>query len=138
MNSFPGPMILKYFADGLPIVCGGYPEVGTVSDSNKCYKYSPLSDSWQLYGTMPNAKVFSAHAYVENFGLVMAGSYADDSTSVTVTRDGLNFEELASLPLGNYAGCLAVVDEQTLIYTGGEYDKYVAYSYDIPSDSWTM
>lgn len=86
---------------------------------------------------MPNAKVFSAHAYVENFGLVMAGSYSGDSDSVTVTRDGLTFEELASLPSGSYAGCLAAVDEQTLLYTGGEYDQYATYSYDIPSDSWT-
>ena len=94
---------------------------------------------------MPNAKVFSAHAYVENFGLVMAGSYADDSMSVTVTRDGLNFEELASLPSGglsggSYAGCLAIVDNKTLIYTGGYGEtqaKYAVYRYDIPSDSWT-
>ena len=128
--------MLTLFADGLPIVCGGY----TYSDQSaeECYKYSPLSDSWQIYGTMPNVKVFSAYAYVENFGLVMAGSVSGNSDSVTVTRDGRNFEELASLPNSDYFGCLTTVDEQTLLYTGGEYDPYAAYSYDIPSDTWTM
>ena len=86
---------------------------------------------------MPNVKALSAHAYLENFGLVMAGSYTGDSASVTVTRDGLNFEELAPLPSGNYGGCLAVVNEETLVYTGGDYDQYAAYSYDVPSDTWT-
>ena len=130
-------MIQNYFADGLPIVCGGYPETGYASDADDCYKYSPSSDSWQLSGTMPDAKAFSAYAYVQDFGLVMAGGDDGNSASVTVTRDGINFEELTSLPAGNYAGCLTAVDEQTLMYTGGEYDYYAAYSYDIPSDTWT-
>ena len=117
-------------------MCGGY---GTADSSvEECYKYSPLSDSWQIYGSMPNVKVFSAHAYVENFGLVMAGSYSGDSSSVTVTRDGLNFEELAPLPNGgDYGGCLAVVNEETLMYSGGNGNRYDVYSYDIPSDTWT-
>ena len=87
---------------------------------------------------MTNVKVFSAHAYVENFGLVMAGSYSGDDSSVTVTRDGLNFEELAALPYGDWGGCLTAVDDQTLIYSGGESYYYKAYSYDIPNNSWTM
>ena len=129
-------MNLKHPSDGLPIVCGGYTTTDTRGE--ECYKYSPLSDSWQIYGSMPNVKVFSAHAYVENFGLVMAGSYYDDDSSVTVTRDGLNFEELAPLPYGDWGGCLTAVDEQTLIYSGGEYYSYKAFSYDIPTNSWTM
>ena len=87
---------------------------------------------------MPYVKVYSAHAYVENFGLVMAGSYSGDDSSVTVTRDGLDFEELAPLPYGDWGGCLTAVDNQTLIYSGGESNYYNAYSYDIPSNSWTM
>ena len=127
---------LYFFSDGLPIVCGGY----TYSDESaeECYKYSPLSDSWQIYGSMPNVKVFSGHAYVENFGLVMAGSYSGDDSSVTVTRDGLNFEELAPLPYGDWGGCLTAVDDQTLIYSGGRDNYLAAYSYDIPGNSWTM
>ena len=87
---------------------------------------------------MPYVKVYSAHAYVENFGLVMAGSYSGDDSSVTVTRDGSNFEELAPLPYGDWGGCLTAVDDQTLIYSGGDDYPYNAYSYDIPSNSWTM
>ena len=87
---------------------------------------------------MTNVKVFSAHAYVENFGLVMAGSYSGDDSSVTVTRDGLNFEELAPLPYGDWGGCLTAVDDQTLIYSGGQSHGTYAYSYNISSNSWTM
>ena len=120
----------------MPLVCGGYADAD--SSAEECYKYSPQSDSWQIYGTLPYAKTFSAHAYAENFGLVMAGSEYDVASSVTVTRDGQNFQELASLPNGgDYGGCLAVVDENTLVYTGGHDDYYGAYSYDIPSDTWT-
>ena len=92
---------------------------------------------------MPYVKVYSAHAYVENFGLVMAGSYSGDDSSVTVTRDGINFEELAPLCLSGWGGCLTAVDDQTLIYSGGAYNNGEetfpnAQSYDIPSNSWTM
>ena len=94
---------------------------------------------------MPYVKVYSAHAYVENFGLVMAGSYSGDDSSVTVTRDGINFEELAPLCLSGWGGCLTAVDDKTLIYSGGTWGPpggiggtYLsAYSYDIPSNSWT-
>ena len=118
------------------MVCSG--DTTSDTDAEECYKYSPLSDSWQISGLMPNVKVYSAHAYVENFGLIMAGSYHGDDSSVTVTRDGINFEELAPLPYGDWGGCLTAVDDQTLIYSGGDDYPYNAYSYDIPSNSWTM
>ena len=117
-------------------MCGGY----TYSDggSDVCYKYSTLSDSWQEYGIMPSERAYSASAYVENFGLVMAGGYDYGITdSVIVTKDGYTFETLDSLPSPSDYGCLAVIDEQTLLLTGGYGDYTGVHSYDIPSDVWT-
>ena len=118
------------------MVCSG--DTTSDTDAEECYKYSPLSDSWQISGSMPNVKVYSAHEYVENFGLIMVGSSYGDDNSVTVTRDGTNFEELAPLCLSGWGGCLTAVDDQTLIYSGGRDFYYAAYSYDIPGNSWTM
>ena len=89
---------------------------------------------------MPLARAYSASAYMENFGLVMAGGYNSESNtldSVIVTRDGYTFRTLASLPAPNYLGCLSVMDEQTLLLTGGYLDENGVYSYDILTDTWT-
>ena len=117
-------------------MCGGY----TYSDggSDVCYKYSTLSDSWQEYGIMPSERAYSASAYVENFGLVMAGGDSSGSTdSVIVVKDGYTFQTLDSLPYSSYYGCLAVIENQTLLMTGGNGDDTGAFSYDTRSDTWT-
>ena len=120
----------------MPIVCAGSTFAG---ESDVCYKYSPLSDSWQEYGTMPSERAYSASAYLENFGLVMAGGLDSgfSTTSVIVTKDGFTFQTLDSLPTDSYDGCLAMIDEQTLLMTGGQGDTEGVYMYDIPGDIWT-
>ena len=92
-----------------------------------------MSDAWQIYGTMPSANGYSASTYAENFGLVIVGGNNDESEAV-VTKDGYAFKTLASPPFSTGGGCLAVIDEQTLLLTGDGVD---AASYDILSDSWT-
>ena len=126
-----------HFADDMPFVCGGSDGSGTYYDT--CYKYSPLTDSWQESGTMPSRRAYSAWAYLESFGLVMAGGY-DGSRyldSVIVTKDGYTFDTLQSLPIPSSHGCLAVVDDNTLLMTGGNPDARAVHSYDIISDTWT-
>ena len=116
--NLPWPTL--FFADKMPIICGGQDNNQNYLDL--CQKYNPASDSWHQIGTMPSARAASASAYVENFGLVMAGGYNHDEgpmDSVIVTPDGSSFLSLASLPAADYRGCLAVVDEQTLLLTGG-------------------
>ena len=85
---------------------------------------------------------FSASADVDDIGLVMVGGYNSTSLdSVIATRDGVNFEALASLPQGCDSGCLAVIDDRTLLHSGGIYDgtggNNVAFLYDIPRNEWT-
>ena len=91
---------------------------------------------------MPSPRGNSAYTFMDGFGLVMAGgldgSYLD---SVIVTKDGSTFETLDTLPTASYWGCLTVVDETTLLLSGGyNYNSgslYQALSYDIPTDTWT-
>ena len=126
------------FSDDIPFVCGGYSDSsGTHSDV--CYKYSPLTDSWQESGTMPSASVGSAWAYLDGFGLVMAGGWNGSRylDSVIVTKDGYTFDTLQSLPVPSEGGCLAVVDDNTILMTGGNGDYNGVLSYDINSDTWT-
>ena len=92
---------------------------------------------------MPSPRRISAYAFIEGFGLVMAGGY-DNGTylnSVIVTKDGSTFETLDSLPIPTDLGCLTVVDQTTLLLSGGIYYRYrdldQALSYDIPTDTWT-
>ena len=130
----------------MPILCGGETYDRVYSDI--CFKYSPLTDSWLEYGTMPYARGYSASAYLKDFGLVMAGGYDGSGLesgvldSVIVTKDGYTFDELESLPVPSYYGCLAVADEQTLLLTGGFTEEMPngetwVLSYDIPTDTWT-
>ena len=88
---------------------------------------------------MPSERAYSASAYLENFGLVMAGGLDSgfSTTSVIVTKDGFTFQTLDSLPTDSYDGCLAMIDEQTLLMTGGQGDTEGVYMYDIPGDIWT-
>ena len=101
-----------------------------------------MSDSWDEIGTMPSPRAYSAYTFMNGFGLVMAGGYDGSSylNSVILTKDGSTFETLDSLPTASDRGCLTVVDETTLLLTGG-YDSYgnldQALSYDIPTDTWT-
>ena len=101
-----------------------------------------MSDSWEVIGTMPSRRAYSAYAFIDGFGLVMAGGRQDGSSyldSVILTKDGSTFETLDSLPTASSSGCLTVVDETTLLLTGGS-DAYVLYqalSYDITTDTWT-
>ena len=139
--------INNHFADGMPIVCGGY-SYPTYYDA--CYKYSPFTDSWQEYGTMPSSRAYSAPAYLEDFGLVMAGGLGGDLNSgfdyldsVIVTKDGNTFDIFDSLPNPNYKACLAAVDEQILLTGGVRFDgefgntEYSVYSYNVAIDTWT-
>ena len=101
-----------------------------------------MSDSWEKIGTMPSGRAFSSYAFLEEFGLVMAGgsdekilgSYLD---SVIMTKDGSTFETLDSLPTPSDGGCLTVVDGTTLLLSGGAGASYQALSYDITTDTWT-
>ena len=124
----------------MPIICGGrvYNNRNTAY-SDQCLKYSPATDTWWPIGTMPYARAFSASTYMKNFGLVMAGGYNDGGSmdSVIVTKNGSSFVTLEPLPAADYFGCLAVVDEQTLLLTGGSRDESGALTYDIPTDTWT-
>ena len=82
----------------------------------------------------------SASAQVDSIGLVMVGGYNTASMdSVMATRDGVNFDALASLPQGCDSGCLAVIDDQTLLHSGGITNggTNAAFLYDIPNDLWT-
>ena len=125
------------FSDGHPYICGGY-DGSHFSYLDTCYGYMPMSDSWEEVGTMPSRRAYSAYAVMDGFGLVMAGGYDGGSTldSVIVTMDGSTFETLDSLPTASYEGCLTVVDETTLLLSGGRGDENQALSYYIPIDTW--
>ena len=69
---------------------------------------------------MPSPNGFSALAYVANFGLVMVGGEIEPQEAV-MTKDGYTFETLASPPFSTSGSCLAVIDDQTLLLTGGDY-----------------
>ena len=124
----------------MPFICGGYLYDGSNTYFDTCYGYLPMSDSWLEIGTMPSPRAFSAYAFLEGFGLVMAGGY-DGSflDSVIVTKDSSNFETLGSLPTTSRDGCLTVVNQTTLLLSGGYdgVDLDQALSYDIPTDTWT-
>ena len=134
--------------DGLPLMCGGSimecdGEGGCSSQvTDKCWVYDPLEDGWkETAGTMAAAKGDHTADYTESFGLAMVN--VEDP--LEVTRDGgLSFVELAGYPNSDVtlsdAGCLVVVDDQTLFLAGG--DSYLsgsdrAFLYDVSSDSWT-
>ena len=125
------------FSDGIPFICGGY-DGGTYYDT--CYGYMPMSDSWEEIGTMPSPKYWSAYAFLEGFGLVMAGGSVDGfpRRSVFVTKDGSTFETLHALPYASRDGCLTVVDQTTLMLSGGGGENPSgALSYHITTDTWT-
>ena len=87
---------------------------------------------------MPYRRGDSAYTFLEGFGLVMAGGYGDNRlSSVIMTKDGSTFETLDSLPTASYAGCLTVVDETTLLLSGGNGASYQALIYDITTNTWT-
>ena len=122
--------------DGLPYICGGY---NGNNYFDTCYGYTPTSDSWEEIGTMPSRRGRSAYTFMDGFGLVMAGGYSYGSylDSVILTKDGSTFETLDSLPTASDFGCLTVVDETTLLLSGGTGDYDQALSYDITTDTWT-
>lgn len=128
------------FSDGIPFICGGR-DANTYFDT--CYGYAPTSDSWEEIGTMPSRRYGSAYTFMDGFGLVMAGGYdgLGHLDSVILTKDGSTFETLDTLPIASRSGCLTVVDQTTLLLSGGNnYDGgslYQALSYDIPTDTWT-
>ena len=129
--------------DGLPFLCGGYISTEEFSGySDACYKYFPLNDSWQEMSTMPSERYDSAYTYSDGFGLVMAGGDLRDGSemdSVILTKDGLTFETLQSLPTPSNRGCLASIGQSTLLLSGGAPNdrSYEVYSYDIAGDTWT-
>ena len=92
---------------GNPFICGGVQEY-----SDKCYKYDPQADTWELLGTMPNLLSYVADTVVPGLGLVMVGgddgTYPNDGTAgtdeVIATTDGVTFQELAPLPEPSYQG----------------------------------
>ena len=99
-----------------------------------------MSDSWQEIGKMPSRRAYSAYAFLEGFGLVMAGGYIGIGSyldSVIMTKDGSTFETLDSLPTASYRGCLTVVDETTLLLSGGQGALNQALTYNITTDTWT-
>ena len=69
----------------------------------------------------------------------MAGGHAGGGhlDSVIRTKDGKTFETLDSLPTASGYGCLTVVDQKTLLLTGGGGALYQALSYNIATDTWT-
>ena len=89
---------------------------------------------------MPSRRAYSAYTFMDGFGLVMAGGKQSSSSyldSVIMTKDGSTFETLDTLPTASYWGCLTVVDETTLLLSGGDEASNQALSYNIATDTWT-
>ena len=98
--------------------------MAVASSSDKCYKYSPNSDSWVESGTMSGPKFFSALDFAESWGLVMA----QYGLPLEVTKNGEDFEELAAYPnpdvVTGHAGCLVMIDDNQLLLAGGSRELF--------------
>ena len=96
-------------------MCGGW--INGWSD--KCYGYSPESDSWVELGTMKGIKGNLAYHFTETWGLVMA-QYGQQ---LEVTKNGEEFETLAEYPnpdvKAGSSGCIVAVDDSQLFLAGG-------------------
>ena len=70
--------VIRFFADGIPLICGGQicpPPDFDYDDcyiTDKCFQYIPGLDTWEESGTMSGTKYGHAAAYTESWGLAMA------------------------------------------------------------------
>ena len=72
---------------------------------------------WEQSGSLADKKDFVAYDHSPEWGLIISGGYDGDRYFDTVenTIDSLNFDLLPDLPKEQYIGCLAIVDEDTLL-----------------------
>ena len=110
----------------MPLVCGGVIGATDIDAfdniTNKCYEFDPVLKTWQMSGKMSAYRYYMGYAESPSWGLVVAGGWNEDAqpqNSVEQSLDGANFNDLPQLPLNVYGHCLAIVDDNTLFFTGG-------------------
>ena len=66
---------------------------------------------------MPEDGGDHGYAHSDTWGLVIAGA-GNLGTSVFRTDDGINFDDLAPLPVSGFKNCLVILDDTTLMAMG--------------------
>ena len=109
--------LATFAGGGVPFVCGGRRE----EYNDQCFKYDAALDAWATSGTLAETRSWTGYGSSENWGLIMAGGYSDDSfrSSVETTDDGEVFGSLPNMPEANDYMCLVVVDDDRLFLCGG-------------------
>ena len=123
------------------MVCGGKWDGDY---SARCLKYDPASDTWDATAVvLSEPKEWTASVYSRTLGLVLAGGYSNNSDlldTVDVVWFGDSALSLEILPSKSYDGCMVEIDENTLLYIGGDdgpnnYNE--VYKYSIGDNSWS-
>lgn len=139
----PGLFVNK---DGNPVMCLGE------NSLDECYEYDISSDSWSIVGSTTAPGFGRGWDYMEEVGLIMAGSIYPDSRVVELTADGgINWEHLAQIPWGRpneleiTSPCVVILDNNTVFFAGGadgvrgNRTSYCAtYFLDLTTKTWTQ
>ena len=84
---------------GTPFICGGGFDLTTYYD--QCYKYDAALDTWDISGTLAEARGYPGYGSSESWGLVIAGGFnapLSSLTSVETTDDAQVIGALPDLP----------------------------------------
>ena len=126
----------------MPFLCGG-----VLYGFDKCFKYEPVLDTWDILGTLAVGRSYAGYSSSESWGLVMAGGVTPDLSylsSVETTADGQVFGALPDLLEWNSFFCLVVVDEDRIFTCGGRAESSVGgqgtratFIFSKQADVWT-
>merc|ERR1712117_625683 len=93
--------------------------------AKNCYKYDQNADSWEKIGQRLRAAANYGWDFHPNVGLVTAGGYCEGSCFLNEVErsldSGMTWSDLPAMPKKTTFPCMTIIDEKTIVVTGGEY-----------------